>query len=243
MKEGGVSGLDHLSRDWQASRLLCPWDFPGKNTGVGSHALLQGIFPNQGSNLPLLHLLHWQARSLPLAPPGKPSYLSTCTYVYTHTHTHTHTHTTFSYNLALLEASREVLTFPARTTHDDLLRRLSFGWKQPELKGMSCTHLVGHTRLTQGDEWAERTPALSLPAWPHGPLPGSRAKQDHTARWALCLGLDGHASPSPTTAVIRKRPNWRMKTKVDLLKKKTFKWVIGYGSLLWQLMCVYVSAE
>ena len=26
-------------------------------------------------------------------------------------------------------------------------------------------------------------------------------------------------------------------------KKKTFKWVIGYGSLLWQLMCVYVSAE
>ena len=168
---------------------------------MGSHALLQGIFPNQGSNLPLLHLLHWQARSLPLAPPGKPSYLSTCTYVYTHTHTHT----TFSYNLALLAASREVLTFPARTTHDDLLRRLSFGWKQPELKGMSCTHLVGHTRLTQGDEWAERTPALSLPAWPHGPLPGSRAKQDHTARWALCLGLDGHASPSPTTAVIRKR--------------------------------------
>lgn len=26
-------------------------------------------------------------------------------------------------------------------------------------------------------------------------------------------------------------------------KKKTFKWVIGYGSLLWQLMCVYVSTE
>ena len=27
-----------------------PWDFPGKNTGVPFHALLQGIFPNQGSN-------------------------------------------------------------------------------------------------------------------------------------------------------------------------------------------------
>ena len=46
--------------------------FLGKNTGVGCHALLQGIFPIQGLNLALLHLLHWQASSLPLAPPGKP---------------------------------------------------------------------------------------------------------------------------------------------------------------------------
>ena len=42
--------------------LLGPWDSPGKNTGVGCHALLQGIFPAQGSNP---HLLHWQADSLP----------------------------------------------------------------------------------------------------------------------------------------------------------------------------------
>ena len=47
-------------------------DFLGKNTGVGCHALLQGIFPTQGLNLCLLCLLHWQAGSLPLAPPGKP---------------------------------------------------------------------------------------------------------------------------------------------------------------------------
>ena len=33
-----------------ASRLLCPWAFPGKNTGVGCHFLLQGIFLTQGSN-------------------------------------------------------------------------------------------------------------------------------------------------------------------------------------------------
>ena len=39
-------------------------DFPGKNTGVGCHFLLQGIFPTQGSNLHLLCLLHWQADSL-----------------------------------------------------------------------------------------------------------------------------------------------------------------------------------
>ena len=37
------------------ARLLCPWDFPGKNTGVGCHFLLQGIFPTQGSNPGLLH--------------------------------------------------------------------------------------------------------------------------------------------------------------------------------------------
>ena len=36
------------------------------------HFLFQGIFPTQGSNPNLLHLLHWQADSLPVAPPGKP---------------------------------------------------------------------------------------------------------------------------------------------------------------------------
>ena len=38
----------------------------------GLHALLQGIFPTQGSSLHLLHLLHWQVGSLLLAPPGTP---------------------------------------------------------------------------------------------------------------------------------------------------------------------------
>ena len=33
------------------TRLLCPWNSPGKNTGVGCHALLQGIFPTQGWQL------------------------------------------------------------------------------------------------------------------------------------------------------------------------------------------------
>ena len=39
---------------WPA-RLLHPWDFPGKNTGVGCQFLLQGIFPTQGLNPCLLH--------------------------------------------------------------------------------------------------------------------------------------------------------------------------------------------
>ena len=46
-------------------------DPPGKNTGVGCHVLLQGTFLTQGSNLCPLHLLHWQAGTSPLAPPGK----------------------------------------------------------------------------------------------------------------------------------------------------------------------------
>ena len=60
----------------QPTRLLCPWNFPGKNTGVGCHFLLQWIFPTQGSTLHLLSLLHWQVDSLPAALPGKPQMLS-----------------------------------------------------------------------------------------------------------------------------------------------------------------------
>ena len=39
----------------QPTRFLCPWNSQGKNTGVGCHPLLQGIFPTQGSNLGLSH--------------------------------------------------------------------------------------------------------------------------------------------------------------------------------------------
>ena len=39
----------------QPTRLLRPWNFPGKSTGLGCHFLLQGIFPTQGLNPGLLH--------------------------------------------------------------------------------------------------------------------------------------------------------------------------------------------
>ena len=54
---------------WTVAQLLCPGDSPGKNTGVGCHFLLQGIFLTQGLNL---HLLHWQADSLTTEIPWKP---------------------------------------------------------------------------------------------------------------------------------------------------------------------------
>ena len=43
------------------ARLLCPWNFPGKNTGGGTHSLLQGIFLIQGLNSHL-HLLYCRWR-------------------------------------------------------------------------------------------------------------------------------------------------------------------------------------
>ena len=46
---------------------LCPWDPPGKNTGVGLPFPTPGDLLTQGSKLWLLHLLHWQADSVPLS--------------------------------------------------------------------------------------------------------------------------------------------------------------------------------
>ena len=43
----------------QPARLLCPWDSPDRNTGVGCHFLLQGIFPTQGCNPRLPCLMHY----------------------------------------------------------------------------------------------------------------------------------------------------------------------------------------
>ena len=53
------------------TRLLCPWDSPGRNTGMGCHCLLQGSFRTQGLNS---CLLHWQTDSLPLSHLGNPEY-------------------------------------------------------------------------------------------------------------------------------------------------------------------------
>ena len=55
---GVCKSLSHVqlyTTPWTASRLLCHWGFPGKNTGMGCHFLLQGIFLTQGSNPGLPH--------------------------------------------------------------------------------------------------------------------------------------------------------------------------------------------
>ena len=92
----GSHGLQHI-------KLVCLWDFPGKNTGVGCHFLLQGIFPTQGSNPGLLHcrqilycLCHQGSLENPMdrgawraAVQGVAKSQTT---QQQHTHTHAHTH-------------------------------------------------------------------------------------------------------------------------------------------------------
>ena len=56
---------------WTVARQACL--SMGFSRGVGCHALLQGIFQTKGLNPCHLCLLHWQADSLPLVPPGKPT--------------------------------------------------------------------------------------------------------------------------------------------------------------------------
>ena len=62
----------------EPARLLCPWDFPGKNTGEGSHFLLQGIFLAQTESEPVSPA--WAGRFSTTASPGRPN----------DSHTHTH---------------------------------------------------------------------------------------------------------------------------------------------------------
>ena len=54
-----VSNSQHLHA-LQPARLLCPWNSPGKNTGVGCHSFLQRVFPTQGLKSVLLHCRQWQ---------------------------------------------------------------------------------------------------------------------------------------------------------------------------------------
>ena len=56
-----------VSNSWrpheqQPTRLLCPWDSPGQNTGAGSRSLLQGIFPTQVSRIAGRFFTVWATR-------------------------------------------------------------------------------------------------------------------------------------------------------------------------------------
>ena len=73
-RQGSRGSPGEYQADEQAVVARLRWRVsPGKNTGVGCHVLLQGIFPTQVSNPHLLSLLHWQAGSLPPAPPEAPT--------------------------------------------------------------------------------------------------------------------------------------------------------------------------
>ena len=73
VKVKSLSRVQLLATPWTvAFQAPLSMDSPGKNPGVGCHFLLQGIFPIQGSNPCLRHLLHWQADSFTTDPAGEP---------------------------------------------------------------------------------------------------------------------------------------------------------------------------
>ena len=63
-KKTAIDLIIHTSHVLWFTRLLCPRNSPGKNTGVGSHFLLQSTFPTEGLNL--------AGRFFTTEPPGKP---------------------------------------------------------------------------------------------------------------------------------------------------------------------------
>ena len=69
--------LDPMEYGMQPARLLCPGDFPGKNTGVDSHFLLQGIFLTQELNPGLLYYRQILSH---LSHQGSTHYM--CLYIY-----------------------------------------------------------------------------------------------------------------------------------------------------------------
>ena len=106
-----------------------PWKFPHKNTGVGSHSFLQGIFPTEGSNL---CLLHWQAGSLLSEPPGKQGcyhFTDSC-----------HAGSSLSFRLDLAEEQKD----PERWWPWDLSGQGDpvKGWKSVDLGPMGSPNLI-----------------------------------------------------------------------------------------------------
>ena len=82
------------------SGLFCPWDFPGKNTGVGCRFLLQWFFPTQEMDPSLWPLLHLQADSLPPESLLKPC--MSCSNYHFHSQTEAIAILKYVYNFALI---------------------------------------------------------------------------------------------------------------------------------------------
>ena len=119
------------------SRLLCPWDSPEKNTGVSCHFLLQGIFPTQGLNPSLFTLRHWQAGSLLLAPPSKPT-------------------------IYVIPCKSEIYTLPKITSlSKHLLDQMTL------IKNLITYGIIGNTAITEKKPRCPKTYPISYSVSPH----------------------------------------------------------------------------
>ena len=136
------------------TRFLCPWDLPGENTGVGSHFLLQGIFPTQESN-PCLQ--HWQADCLPLSHQGSPDLFSQ---VYKCMHA------------AAAIAAKSCQSCPTVRPHRRQPTRLPRPWDSPgKNTGVGCHFLLQCVKVKSESEVAQSCQTLSNPM--DCSLPGS----------------------------------------------------------------------
>ena len=129
-------------------------DSPGKNTGVGCHALLQGIFPTQGLNSGLPAL---QADFLSSEPPGKHVCVCVCVCVYTH-------------RGGLVSKSRPTLATPWTLAHQ---APLSMGFPGKNT-GVGCHFLLQEIFPAQGSnphlQYYRQSPVLQADSLPIEPL-------------------------------------------------------------------------
>ena len=126
--------------------------FSGRTTGVSYCAVLQGVLVTQGLNLCLWSLLHWQASSLPLAPPGKPTAIGRCCWrCYSW---HSLFHKTDSHHLSLAKLLN--LTVPQlmngldNSIHPELLKGLSWNFSG----GSVAETLHSQCRGLRFDPWS-----------------------------------------------------------------------------------------
>ena len=163
------------------AKLLCSWDAPGKNTGVGCHALLQGIFSTQGLNLGLLCLrpcrqilYHWATRDqtcklgvLTAEPPGN-SQSSVIMYIlWRGTGTLSHCYTIMSWLLLLCFSLSSFSWLASISVHPLVLREVLGGWNlfptnkkwgtQKRLQKRSVLGVMGYGD-PQGPAWFQYVP-------------------------------------------------------------------------------------
>ena len=134
-------------------------DSPGKNTGVGCHALLQGIFLTQGLNLGLPHC----RRILPFEPPGKPKIAGVGSLSLLQGNSLTGNQTGV-YWVSAAAAAKSLQSCPTVRPHRRQPTRLLCPWDSPgKNTGVGCHFLLKSMKVRSESEVAQSCPTLSNP--------------------------------------------------------------------------------
>ena len=171
-----------IPMDYSSTRLLCPWDFPGKNTGVSCHALLQGVFPIQRSNPHLLQLLHF--RQILYHWTTRESHLLYIYVLYR-----------YAFELWCWRRLLGVL-WTARRSNLSILKEISPKYSLEELMLKLKLQYFGH--LMQGTDSLEKTPML-------GKVEGRRRRGRQRMRWLNGITKWTDMSPSKLQESVKDR--------------------------------------